>query len=319
MPQTAASLESTVRLPRAVRERSARIAAMSEPPAPPPATETPPAVVPAIEEPGPSSPPAPPPPAPPADPRESDPQYWAQRFRVTQGMLDRERRDRVADQDRTDQAIAELREQLRTAQQQQPSPPSKIDLSAFFTPEQIEQYGQEQCETLTAVAVKAAREQTQAAIAEAMQPIREERERNAEQSKRVQQQAFVGALAELVPDFEAIDATDGWKLWLAQEDDATGYIRQALLDTYVRDRRADRVAKLFQAYQQTHVAPPAPPVTPSGRGGPPAAPQPAVVPALGYPTKEEIRAHYKGAAIGKKTDKEIAEFEARLQLQAPSA
>ncbi len=318
MPQTAASLESNVRLPRAVRERSARIAAMTEPPAPEPEALTPPADVPPIEAPAPSPTPEPTA-APPADPRETDPQYWAQRFRVTQGMLDRERRDRVAEQDRTEQAISELREQLRTAQQQQPATPSKIDLTSFFTPEQIEQYGAEQCETLASVAVKAAREQTQTAIAVAMQPIHEERERDASKSKRDKQQAFVAALAELVPDFEEVDASDGWKLWLSQEDEATGYVRQQMLDSHVRDGRADRVARLFTAYKATLAAPLEPPVAPRGRAGPPAAPQPAAVPALGYPSKVEIREHYKRAAIGKVSDKERSEFEARLQLQAPAA
>lgn len=319
MPQTAPSLESNVRLPRAVRERSARIAAMLEPQADPPAAQTPPADEPVIAAAEPSPPPAPPAaPEPPADPRESDPQYWAQRFRVTQGMLDRERRERVADQERVQREMTDLREQLRTAQQQQPTP-SKIDISQFFTPEQIEQYGPEQCETLASVAIKAAREETQSAITARLKPLEDQRTQDAEQAERNKRMAFLQGLAEAVPDYEAIDATDGWKLWLAEEEALTGEPRQYALNRHVERGRADLAAGMFNAYKATLYAPSAPPVSAGNRAGPPAEPPASNVPAKGYPTPAEIREFYKRASIGKVKDAERSAFEARLQLQRPAA
>lgn len=325
MSQTEASLESNVRLPRAVRERSERIRQMTEPQAPEPeANSMPPAPAPAIEAPGTSQEP-PPAAAKPADPRESDPQYWSQRFRVTQGMLDREIRERRAAEEQMQAVINDLRDKLRTTQQSQPTAPSAIDLSAFFTPEQIEQYGKEQCETIASVSIRAAREQTQAAIQAELQPIREERAREAEHGKREKQRAFVSALAELVPDYAEIDATDGWKAWLGQEDEATGLVRQGMLDRHVMAGRADLAARLFTAYQSTIAAPLAPPVAPRGKAGPPDAPQAVQRPAQGYPSAAEIRDFHKRAATkrpgqpGYVTDKERSEFEARLQLQRSAA
>jgi hypothetical protein len=303
MPQTAPSLDS-VRLPRAIRERSERIAAMTEPPADPPLEGEVPPPTPTVPE-----------PAPPADPRESDPQYWAQRFRVTQGMLERERRERIADQERLNETVTELREQLRN----QPKPTPATDLKQFFTDEQIEQYGEDQCRTLADVAIKAAREQTQAAVSEAIAPIREQQEQAQQNAKREKQAAFLSALAEQVPDYEAVNADQGWLDWLAEVDEGTGFVRQEVLNKHVADGRADLTARLFQAYKATRAAPPAPPVAPGNRAGPPAAPPAQPSPVKGYPTKTEIRDYYKRAAIGKVSDKERTEFEARLQSQPAAA
>lgn len=326
MPQTAASLESDVRLPRAVRERAERIRAMTEPrdtppadPTNPPADPAAPIVAaspsPAIEPP--AQPPAPPAPA--ADPRHSDPAYWQQRFNVTQGMLDKERRDRLADQDRFDEQLRELREQMRTLERQQPASPSTIDITAYFTPEQIEQYGEEQCRTLAAVAARTAREQVQAAIQAEMQPIRESQANAAERDKRARQQAFVTDLAARVPDYAEVDASDGWKLWLAEDDPASGVQRQELLNRHVASGNAARVAAMFDAYKATLAVPAAPPVVPGNRAGPPAAPPVPQAAARGYPSKDEIKDFYKRAALGKVKEQERADFEARLQLRPLAA
>jgi hypothetical protein len=322
MPQTAPSLESTVRLPRAIRAQSERVRAMTEPPAPAPDDTTPPAApapepAPPIEShpaPEPSQPAAATPtPQPPADPRENDPAYWAQRFRVTQGMLERERRDRVADQERSQQQQNELREQLRQAQAAQPAN-SGVDLSQFFTPEQIEQYGPDQCQTLAHVAIKAAREQTQAA----MQPIREQQERQQETATREKRNAFFDALGQLVPDYEQVDASEPWRLWLAEHDETTGMVRQDILNRHMTDSRADRVARMFTQFKATLVPQAAPPVAPAGRAGAQQAPmQPQ--PTKGYPSAAEIRDFYKRAAIGKVKDAERQEFEARMQAHRPAA
>jgi hypothetical protein len=322
MPQTAPSLESTVRLPRAIRAQSERVRAMTEPPAPAPDDTTPPAApatepAPPIEShpaPEPSQPAAATPtPQPPADPRENDPAYWAQRFRVTQGMLERERRERVADQERAQQQQNELREQLRQAQAAQPAS-SGVDLSQFFTPEQIEQYGPDQCQTLAHVAIKAAREQTQAA----MQPIREQQERQQETATREKRNAFFDALGQLVPDYEQVDASEPWRLWLAEHDETTGMVRQDILNRHMADSRADRVARMFTQFKATLVPQAAPPVAPAGRAGAQQAsmrPQPT----KGYPSAAEIRDFYKRAAIGKVKDAERQEFEARMQAHRPAA
>jgi hypothetical protein len=325
--QTAPSLESNARLPRAVRERSERIRAMQEAQANPAAAEpTPPGAdpaPPAIEPPAPTPPAAevtpPAPPAPPIDPRESDPGYWRQRFSVTQGMLEKERRERVADAERAQQQLDELREQLRTLQTQSPAQPTEIDLSKYFTPQQIEQYGPEQCRILLDVADRRTREEVQAAMERELKPLREARERETANAARTAQQVFLDALGAAVPDYAEIDAAEGWIEWLKQDDPVTGLQRQKVLDEHVRAMRADRVAGIFNAYKATLARPaPTPPVAPAGRAGP-STPQGAPAPAAGYPSTSEIRDFYKRAALNKVTDKERADFEARMQLNRQAA
>lgn len=335
MPQTATSLESTVRLPQAIVRQSQRVAELEaaraegppsdptnqEAPAPPIA-EPVASPVPADFDPGPATPTA-------AEdewikrhqshPRFDDIEYWRQRAKVLAGLFEKERKDRSADQDRQEEQLREIREQLRTNQQQQPASPSKIDVSSYFTPEQIEQYGEDQCRTLAEVASRAAREQVQAAVQAELQPIRESQTNAAERDKRAKQQAFISALAAHVPDYESVDATDGWKLWLTEEDPASGIQRQELLNRHVNAGNAPMVARLFDAYKATLASPAAPPIAPANRAGPPAAPPVQQVAARGYPSKDEIRDFYKRAAIGKVKEQERADFEARLQLRPLAA
>jgi hypothetical protein len=316
-------------LPRAVRAQVERVRQLTtpEPPAPPVVDEpTPPAQAAAIEpvaaptpEPQPAIVPSTPP-APPEDPRANDPGYWKQRFQVTQGMLDKERRERTATERGFQEQLDELRTELRAAKQAQPAAaPAAVDLTAYFTPAQIEQYGEEQCKTLASVAIRVAREQTQAAIAAELQPLREQREQDTKQRQRTEQEQFLDALAERVPDYAAIDESQGWQDWLAQDDDHTGVQRQVILTQHVNAKRADRLAVMFNAYKATQEAPPAPPVAASGKAGIPPGPVPPPAAARGYPSQSEIRDYYKRSAIGKVQDKERQEFEARLQLQRPAA
>lgn len=327
MPQTAPSRESSVRLPRAVRAQVERINALAEsiaPETPAPIAEPAAPAAPAAEAaPSASTPPAAPvaaptaPPASPADPRATDPSYWEQRFRVTQGMLEKERRERNADRDRFDEQLSELRQQLSEAQRTQaPSSAPAIDVTQFFTPEQIEQYGEEQCRTIAAVAVKASAEQARTAVEAELKPIREQHKAQNERTQKDRVNTFWDKLADEVPDYEEVNATDGWKLWLAEEDPATGMQRQELLSMHQQGLRADRIALMFKAYKATQATPP---VSPSGRAGPPAAPQAPNAPAGGYPSPAEIRDYYKRAAIGKVSDRERSEFEARLQLPRRAA
>ncbi len=325
MPQTATSLNPTP-LPRAIVRQSKRVAELLESQNPNPAIATPPANDAAIvvEEPSPPAPQAPAAPA--ADPRESDPNYWRQRFNVTQGMLEKERRDRVADQQAFQRDTDQLRVELRTAKQSQTAAPADIDLTKYFTPEQIEQYGEEQCKTLAKVADRVAREQTQSAIAEHLQPIQAQREQDAQATERERTAKFYDTLAAEVPDYEAVNATDGWKEWLSVIDEPSGYQRQDLLQRHAQVHDAGRVARMFNEYKATLKAPTAPPVAVRSGGGPaqaPAAPDPLA--AKGYPSKAEIKAFWTRAATKRRgqpgfvTDQERAEFEARCRLPQPAA
>lgn len=310
----ASQTQNETRLPRAVLRRSeainARIAARNE-------SE---AAIAANEPPAPPSPnaadpadPNPPPPAPPVDPRESDPAYWKQRFNVTAGVLRREREERQADAERFSQQMTELQGQIRALQAS--APPAEVDLSKFLTPEQVSALGEDDAKTIVQTAVQAAREEVQKAFAAELKPLQDQRIAEQERAAADLKTQFWDKLAELVPDFEQVNETDEWKIWLGQDDEAAGVQRQALLNTHVGRLEAAKVAKMFEAYKAT-LARPAPPVGPSGRGAAPTGELPRPDPTAGqYPSAAEIKDFYKRAALGKVKDAERVKFEARLKLR----
>lgn len=332
--QQAPGASNDTQLPRAVLRRSeainARIKARNEARQPESAVPAAPTVDPtsAPNDPTPpgsvAAPPATPPasPEPPADPRENDPVYWRHRYKTVEGVLRVERQQRQDEQDRHHQEVTQLQEQIRSLQAQQPAPAP--DLTKLFTPEQIEKFGADQLATVATAAQKAARDEAQALIQAAVKPLQEERKARTEQTEADRQAAYLGKLAELVPNYAEIDASDEWKLWLAQVDDDTEEQRQETLMRYHRAMNARQVAKIFKRFEQESApAPvPAPPVTPHGGAVADGANAPrAASAALTVPTEAEVRDFYKRCATKKPgqngyvTDAERKTFEKRLELK----
>jgi hypothetical protein len=296
------------RLPQAVIKRSAAIAARYAQPEP----EN---VVPAADAaPAPPAAPIATPVEPPVDPRDTDPHYWKQRFQVTSGILAKERDTRKGDVEALNQRIAELQEEVRTTKAAVPR--AKADLPAFFTPEQIAQYGEEQCEAMAQTAMKAAETTAAKLIDAAVQPLKQKAERESANREADSKQRFIDQLLELKPDYQTIDVDPRWLAWLAEEDES-GVRRQKILDIHVLDGNAQACAKMFKTWEKTTVRP-TPPITPNGSGAPPADPA-APTPVEGAaPTAAEVKAFYTKSALGKVKDDERVKFEARLRLKHPA-
>lgn len=301
----ASQAKNEVRLPRAVLARSAAIQATLDarqatreselvpPVATPPAVEVPPA-------------------APPEDPRKLDPKYWEQRFRVTEGLLATERTGRTSDAQATRQRIAEMQTQIDALQAGVPAAPT--DLTRFFTAEQIEKFGEEQCRTMATAAEAAADAKIRTAIETQVKPLVDARKADQVSAAQAASDRFTDALTEAYPNWRAVDVDPGWLAWLAQPDEATGLHRQTILDNYGQRRDAARIAQMFRQYEGT-TQPPVPPLAPhgnaaNGNGAPPA---PTPVATKGKPTKAEIQDFYKRKALGKVKEPEREEFEARLK------
>lgn len=301
------------RLPRAVLRRSAAIAERiqaRESEAAPAADLTPPAQ-PSADA-APPADPNPAPTAPPVDPRESDPAYWKQRFKVTEGVLRVEREERRDEATRFQQQLTELQDQVRSLQASAPA--AEIDMGQFLTPEQIDTLGEEEARAVVKAAMSVAQTEVRKVVEAEIKPLRDQRQAEATAATKTAQQDFVAALTEIVPNFGEIDVTEGWKLWLAQEDPDTGIQRQAILDAHVRKGDAKKTAAMFQKYTKS-VERPQPPVAPSGTGAVPSGDVPAANAAGLRPlTGAEIRDFYKRAATGKVTDAERTTFEARRKL-----
>lgn len=328
--QQASQPSNETRLPRAVVRRVAAATAPRtanpadpEPTAPVAPSDTPNAPVAAVPDAS-----APKTPTPPEDPRHSDPTYWKHRFEAVAGRL-------RAREDEHKAAIGTLRQendQLRTEilrlQQATPTstPQATINLAEFFTPEQIKNLGEDDATAMAQAAVNAAMKVARETVTAEIKPLltRQQEDSEAEAARKVRE--FEEAVEEAVPNYRVLDKDEGWLTWLDEEDAATGLVRQEILTRHCARLDAPKVVKMFQAYlaQAAAAAPqvPEPPIAPSGSGAtggdtPPQLPRGA---GTGYPTQAEIKDFFKRSAtkkpgdVGFVTDKERAEFEARLRL-----
>lgn len=241
-----------------------------------------------------------------ADPRESDPAYWKQRFTVTSGILRSEREDRKTQVAAMNLRLTELTTELKSLRDN--APQAENDLGEFFTPEQIEEMG----EDTARATYHAIKKQVRTQVADALQPTRAAAEANENALKQDRVDGFKDKLVELVPDYADVDMSDEWKEWLAEEDAGSGIKRQLILDKHVATLNAARVAKMFQEFKKTQDRP-TPPITPNGTGATSPGPLPKGV-HLTPPTGAEIKDFYKRHALSKVSPQEVAQFEERMAL-----
>lgn len=321
----ASTAKNETRLPRAVMrisesvqaridERNAQRGTKLDPVVPdasaqPPQTATPPADL----TPGPQ--------VPESDPRESNPVYWKQRFLSTEGRLKAAVATHREETEALHQQVSELTEQIRNLQASAPAP--KTDLGELLTPEQVETLGEDQAQVIVETVMKAARKQVDTAIAAAVKPLKDRETRQQTADMEARKREFVEKLTELVPDYPEIDVSPGWLAWLEQEDSASGYVRQELMNGHIAKGNAQAVAKFFNAYKATLPKTPAPPVAAAGSGaGPSGDALPAPTHGLTRPSPAEITAFYTRCSTkrpgqpGYVTDQERMEFEKRLKLVA---
>jgi hypothetical protein len=278
------------------------------PPAQPSARATPTADPSTVQPPAPSAAPL----QPPTDPRHSDPAYWKQRFSVTAGVLERERAERLAAENAFQQRVAELQAQVASLQAGAPAP--QVDLKQLLTQEQIDALGEEEANAVVAAAVKAAEQAAQRVLDGHIKPLQERAAQDQTQADRGRKQSFTDRLSELVPDWNTIDAEEGWLTWLGAEDETTGMPRQQILNTHVGRYDAAKAAKMFRAYKDL-MAPPIPPVAPHGSGATSAGEilQPDALASRPL-SSQEIKDFFKSSALGKVTNEERVAFEKRRQL-----
>ena len=309
----ASQAKNETRLPRAVLRRSTELNAKYAPPDPNEPDPTSAATVPPVDPSTPAAPNADTKPAPPADPRENDPAYWKQRFKVTAGVLDAERNARKEEVLEFNRRLTEMQEQIDQLQASAPSTPS--DLGKYFTPEQVEEMGEEAARAQVTLIEKTVKEQIGAIIKKEIKPLQDQRKTDADLALRDRKAQFVDRLAEQVPDYVEIDTPEsGFHAWLATLND-DGEIRQQVLDRHVAALNVDGAVRIFQAFKKTKQVP-VPLVTPHGSGaGPSGDPPPPPNTGLTAPSDADIRTHFKERALGKLSKAQCDEFDARLKLR----
>ncbi len=247
----------------------------------------------------------------------SDPVYWRHRASAMQGMFRVEQKrlkDLIAARDGR---ISELENEVVKLQAEKPVVEAEIDLSKFFTPEQLDDVGEDHAKFLIKTAMAAARETVQDQIAKHIEPQRQS-QKDAEQERRNSEwNSFLERLTSLVPNWQVIDESDAWKMWLAQIDDASGFERQELLNKATNNRDERRTAALFNSFLAAQGGkrvdvPAEPPIVPRGdvagsNGGQPTS---GVMPLK----PGEAKDYYTRKARGKTTPEEDALFDKRLNL-----
>lgn len=302
------ALNSETRLPRQVKDRADRARAMlaptdDAPPAPPADPAAEPTPTPAAA------------PPPPADPRDSDPVYWKHRFNVTDGML-------KADRKRHAEALQALQGQLQNAlarirelEDKAATGSDEINLEEFFTAEEIETLGEDQARIQARAIIKQAKRIASETVAREVEPLRQKQKEDVEREAKTAQQKFLDGLTELAPNWQAVNADERWLAYLEQKEPNTGLYRQTILDYAQAEGDFERVAKMIKDFEATLnpvSVPPEPPTVPQGKPVVPGAPPPPPVSGRGHPTKQEIRDYYKRRSIGKISQEEISDFEARM-------
>lgn len=251
---------------------------------------------------------------PPVDPRESDPAYWKQRFLVTQGVLRTERDERKAQVVEFNQRLSEMHEQIVRLQAAPTS--TAPDLGKYFTPEQVEELGEETCIAQVKMIERQIKDGLATLVEQEIKPLKEARQAQEVTAQADRKADFMDQLAELVPDFTTIDRPDtGFHDWLADTND-DGIVRQEILDRHVTRFDAPRVAAMFRAFQATRVVQ-TPRVTPHGSGAAAGTRSgSAAESALTPPSASEINAYYKRLKLQQVSEAERLKFEARLRLKS---
>lgn len=268
-----------------------------------------------------------------ADPRENSVDYWRERFKVMQGINDKLRRDHESALEARDRQLTELNARMAELEKAGPRNPETPNIKLFFTDEQIDRFGEEQCTAMATAAMTAARDQAQRIVEAEVAPIKQRAQAEDATKARTAQDAFWSKLDELIakiPDagnrtIWEINEEPAWLNWL-REPDANGEARQKHLTRHQRELNAQGVANLVSEYLRKS-APnlPTPPVTPSGGAG--SSGEPLVhgqsVNGKGYPSQAEYMDFTKRASTIRNprdpryvTDKERAEMEARLKLRS---
>jgi hypothetical protein len=243
------------RVPDAVKRQAdevealeAEIATQETPPEPPalePSAEPPPAPTPAADD-------------------------WQHKFQTLQGKYNAEvpsLRSQVAN-------LTQQIEDLKAAPAATPTPAPAAappEGQTLITADDTETYGDDLIDLMRRVV----RETDAGEKARLTGEIADLRKQMAAQSKQVEtvtgnvaeerRATYFTDLLKVVPNYEAIDASDDFKTWLLQADEFSGLIRNEILQTAYYAFDADRTAKVFNQYlaKATPPAPlPPPPVTP---------------------------------------------------------
>lgn len=271
-----------------------------------------------------TSPPADPaaPPAPPIE--EGKREDWKAKYLTLQGMFNAEVPRLNTELRQATARITELTNEVAALKAAKPEPAPAPEPSTVLPQVVIDAIGPDAAAALQSI-VDERIGKVSADVARQIDPIREQNATIAQTAE--QQQAareheargrFMGSLLERVPDWQAIDARDDWRAYLAERDPIARQTRQELLTGAAQDFDLDAVVAIFEAFKAKaglNKPEPAPePVkptahlevpSPSGRAAPGAGDKKIY-------TRKEIAEFYTDVSKGRYTREKATQIEADI-------
>lgn len=165
---------------------------------------------------------------------------WEQKFKVLDGKY-------RAEVPRLHQEVKDLKAENATLREQlaaKPAAPQRLE----FTAEEREQYGDDLLALVDRIATQRAASVAPAAPQVDLNPVTERMQRLERQVAETAEEGFFRKLGKLVPHYAEQNVDSGFVNWLAERDQFTGQIRQALFDDAYNALDVDRIAAFFKAY-----------------------------------------------------------------------
>lgn len=275
------------------------------------------------DAPQPPAPPVDPTPAPAPQPAPASDTAWEQRYRTLQGIMAKETSGLRAQVVGYESQLAEVKQQLTALMS---SRQAETKQAPAVDPKDVEAFGSDMLEMVQRYAERVF--QNMATQLDSKLAGVESRLKKLEgdvtgvdaRATASLEQTFYATLKKLVPDYEAVNASEPWLRWLGEIDPVYGVPRQAALDAAFERLDAERVANVFKAHKAS--LPPSPSagleqmVAPNGVAPNHAAPQP---PAAVRPVAAKfVEKFYNDVAKGRYAGREdeVARIEAEIQTAA---
>lgn len=242
-------------LPRALQaqldQANATLEAINKPPEPPaPADPAPePQAQIATPEPQPEPAPAAPEPQAPSEPQaqsQQQPEVWEHKYKTLQGVFNREVPNL---QNRVKDLEAKLTDAVDRLNAAADAKATTLDKPAL-NPQDVESFGEDLVEMVSRVS-RASLGDVAKQFEQRLARIEEALKGTTQQVAVTAEQAFFDRLAKLVPDWETVNANQGFLAWLMEIDPILGQARQTALDAAQQSLNADRAAAVFNAFKAT--------------------------------------------------------------------
>lgn len=225
-------------------------------------------------------------------PQALQPDPWEHKYRTLQGIHNRHTADLKARLQEQEQLTAQLKAQLEAKTQ---APEVTVD------PKDAEVFGADMVDMVRRVTL-AAYAGVAAQFDQRLTAIEQHLRGTANAVAKTTDEIFMERLLARVPDFEAVNTSEGFLAWLSEIDPIYGAPRQDALTAAGDARDVERVATIFNAYKATlqAQAPAAPATNKLDKQVAPRASAPAAAPvaARNTFTVAEVQAFYRDMQRG---------------------